>query len=47
MFGVVREWIREKMLLYPEVYVSILEKHFVRHLEPFAAASNYENGGSE
>jgi hypothetical protein len=47
VFGVVREWAGEKMLLYPEVYVSILEKHFVRHLESFVAASNYENGGSE
>jgi hypothetical protein len=24
-----------------------LEKHSVRHPEPFAAASDYENGGSE
>jgi hypothetical protein len=32
---------------HPEDYARNLEKHFVRHLEPFAAASNYENGGSE
>ena len=32
---------------HPDNYAENLEKHFLRHLEPFAAASNDENGGSE
>jgi hypothetical protein len=36
-----------KLAAHPEEYAENLEKHFLRHLEPFAAASNDENGGSE
>ncbi len=35
------------LVAHPEDYAENLEKHFLRHLEPFAAASNDENGGSE
>jgi tagaturonate epimerase len=34
------------LALHPEDYAQNLEKHFLRHLEPLAAASTSENGGS-
>ena len=46
-----REDLRDRLVdtlaAHPEDYADDLEKHFVRHLEPFAAARNEENGGSE
>jgi hypothetical protein len=46
-----REDLRDRLMgalaAHLEDYAENLEKHFVRHLEPFAAAKNGENGGSE
>jgi tagaturonate epimerase len=46
-----REDLRDRLMgvltTYPEYYAQSLEKHFLRHLEPFAATRNDENGGSE
>ncbi|MDQ3793563.1 MAG: tagaturonate epimerase family protein, partial [Actinomycetota bacterium] len=46
-----REDLRDRLMgalaTHPEDYAGNLEKHFLRHLEPFAAARNNENGGSE
>ncbi|MDQ4127456.1 MAG: hypothetical protein M3151_05845 [Actinomycetota bacterium] len=42
-----RDRLADTLSAYLVGYADNLEKHFVRHLEPFAAASNYENGGSE
>jgi hypothetical protein len=46
-----REDLRDRLMgalaTHPEDYAGNLQKHFLRHLEPFAAARNYENGGSE
>jgi hypothetical protein len=46
-----REDLRDRLMgalaAHPEDYAENLEKHFVRHLEPFAAAGTDENGGSE
>ena len=46
-----RENLRDRLMnalaTHPDNYAENLEKHFLRHLEPFAAASNDENGGSE
>jgi hypothetical protein len=45
-----REGLRDRLMgvlvAHPEDYAENLEKHFLRHLEPFAAARNDENGGS-
>jgi tagaturonate epimerase len=46
-----REDLRDRLMnalaAHPEDYTQNLEKHFLRHLEPFAAARADENGGSE
>jgi hypothetical protein len=45
-----REALRDRLMnalaAHPENYAQNLEKHFLEHLEPFAAARNDENGGS-
>jgi hypothetical protein len=46
-----REDLRDRLTgalaAHPEDYAGNLEKHFLRHLEPFAATRNDENGDSE
>jgi tagaturonate epimerase len=46
-----REDLRDRLMgalvAHPEDYAENLEKHFLRHLESFAAARNDENGGNE
>jgi hypothetical protein len=46
-----REDLRDRLMstlsAHPEDYAGNLEKHFVKHLKPFAAVRNDENGGSE
>jgi hypothetical protein len=42
-----RDRLRSALSAHPEDYAGNLEKHFVKHLEPFAAVRNDENGGSE
>jgi hypothetical protein len=44
---VLRDRLVDALVSHPEDYAHNLEKHFLRHLEPFAAVSNDENGGSE
>jgi tagaturonate epimerase len=41
-----RDRLTHTLATHPENYAENLEKHFLRHLEPFAAARNDENGGS-
>jgi hypothetical protein len=42
-----RDRLMDALTAHPEDYAQNLEEHFLRHLEPFAAARNDENGGSE
>jgi tagaturonate epimerase len=46
-----REDLRDRLMgtlrAHPEDYAENLEKHFVKHLESFAAVKKAENGGSE
>jgi tagaturonate epimerase len=44
---VLRDRLIDALVAHPEDYAHNLEKHFMKHLEPFAAAGNDENGGSE
>jgi hypothetical protein len=46
-----REDLRDRLMgalaAHPEDYAENLEKHFIKHLEPFAAARKVKNGGRE